>query len=218
MWKYLSWNAVAIICALAAYFFAKGVPWEQLAWVTYATAIAMTGFTLWLAHYFWSYRQAYIRNNREPETIDIGSEAEFPAGELSNFTAHSFTFRGIECASMEGLLQSLKSDHPGWQLAICSFVGKEAKRRGKNFRWQETQTLYWQGKAIDRHSNEYQELLDEAFDVLYTQNEAAQIALLASGDARLTHSIGKSDPRETVLTEHEFCSRLMQIRERLKAA
>jgi predicted NAD-dependent protein-ADP-ribosyltransferase YbiA (DUF1768 family) len=217
MWKYLAWNAAAIICAVAAYNFAKGAPWEQLAWVAYIAAIAMTLPTLFVAHSLYSQYRAFKRNNSKEPTIDIGSEEAFPAGELSNFTARSFTFRGIICASMEGLLQSLKSSSIEEQIHICTLVGKDAKRTGRKSRWKENQTLYWQGEAIDRHSDEYQQLIDEAFDALYTQNKDARMALLASGNAVLTHSVGKNDPNQTVLTEYEFCSRLMQIRNRLKA-
>jgi len=39
------------------------------------------------------------------------------------------------------------------------------------------------------------------------QSKSFQRALLASGDANLTHSIGKADSKKTVLTEREFCSR-----------
>jgi hypothetical protein len=78
-----------------------------------------------------------------------------------------------------------------------------------------TQTLFWQGIEIDRHSKEYQELLDKAFDAL-SQNSSFRKALLASGSAVLTHSMGKNDESRTVLTTREFCSRLTRIREKLK--
>ena len=42
-------------------------------------------------------------------SIDIKAKAPFPAGALSNFAPHAFTFDGIACASMEGLLQSARA-------------------------------------------------------------------------------------------------------------
>ncbi|WP_226377912.1 NADAR family protein [Citrifermentans bremense] len=42
--------------------------------------------------------------------------------------------------------------------------------------------------------------------------------LLATGEEVLTHSIGEQDPRKTVLTEDEFCSRLMANRSRIRKA
>lgn len=137
------------------------------------------------------------------------------ASGLSNFSPRPFTFRGVECASMEGLLQSLKFKSADMQIHVCTLVGRAAKFKGKKKKWWRDQTLWWQGKPIKRNSQEYQDLLDEAFEALYTQNQAARRALLATGKAVLRHSLGKSDARRTVLTEQEFCSRLMRIRDRL---
>lgn len=44
-------------------------------------------------------------------------------------------------------------------------------------------------------------------------NSYSTNALRASGNSVLTHSIGKTDPRKTVLTAKEFCSRLTELRE-----
>jgi hypothetical protein len=48
------------------------------------------------------------------------------------------------------------------------------------------------------------------------ENEGFQRALLATGDATLTHSIGKKKKNETVLTTQEFTSRLHKLRNELK--
>lgn len=149
--------------------------------------------------------------------MDIGSKKSGPAGKLSNFTPRPFVFRGIECNSMEGLLQSFKFKDPEMQKYCCTLVGLKAKKFGSKKKWQKTQTLWWQGKPIDRHSEEYQQLLDEAFETLYTTNEKAKQTLLATGNATLTHKIGRTNPSETILTQKEFCSRLMKIRDKLKA-
>ena len=94
-------------------------------------------------------------------------------------------------------------------------VGKQAKFKGKKKKWWKDQTLYWQGKSFMRDSEEYQDLLDRAFEALSTNNSFKK-ALLATGNATLTHSMGKSKIEETVLTKQEFCSRLMKLRDRLK--
>lgn len=146
--------------------------------------------------------------------MDIGSGTGFPSASLSNFAPHPFIFDGVECASMEGLLQSFKFSNPEVQREVCKLVGKQAKFKGKKKKWWRTQTLFWQGEEFKRESQEYQELLDRAFEALAT-NESFQRALLATGNAVLTHSIGKIKESETVLTRNEFCSRLMKIRERL---
>lgn len=147
--------------------------------------------------------------------MDISSGAGFPSATLSNFAPHPFTFDGVECNSMEGLLQSFKFSNPEMQKEVCKLVGKQAKFKGKKKKWYKTQTLYWQGVEYKRDSQEYQDLLDRAFDAL-SANESFKKALLATGNVTLTHSIGKSKQNETVLTKTEFCSRLMKIRSRLQ--
>ena len=43
--------------------------------------------------------------------IDISSKSKFPAGDLSNFTPYTFTFRGIDFVSMEALLQDFNQSN-----------------------------------------------------------------------------------------------------------
>ena len=147
--------------------------------------------------------------------MDIGSGNGFPCDALSNFAPHPFVIDGVECASMEGFLQSLKFSNPDMQKEVCKLVGKAAKFKGKPKKWYRTQTLYWMGKEYKRDSEEYQELLDRAYDAL-SQNTGFQRALLATGNATLTHSICKNKQSETVLTVKEFVSRLYKIRTRLE--
>lgn len=149
--------------------------------------------------------------------MDIKSGKPYPAGALSNFAPHPFIFRGFEVASMEGFLQGLKFKSPEMQLEIFKKVGIGAKRAGKGKNWQKTQTLWFQGEPIKRESQEYQDLLDEAYVAMFTQNAKARKALLATQNAVLKHSIGWHKPNETVLTRTEFCSRLMEIRDTIRA-
>ena len=144
--------------------------------------------------------------------MDIGSGHGYPADALSNFAPHPFVFRGLPVASMEGLLQGLKFENPELQRHVLTLVGRAAKFKGKPKKWWRTQTLYWQGEPLDRHGEAYQQLLDEAFGALFTQNAKARAALLATQEAVLQHSIGKSNVRETVLTRAEFTSRLTRLR------
>lgn len=148
--------------------------------------------------------------------MDIGSGTGYPSATLSNFSPHGFIIDNIPCASMEGFLQSLKFQDPEMQKYVCTLVGKKAKFKGKKKKWWKTQTLYWKGQPIPRESQEYQDLLDRAFDAL-SQNQGFRKALLATQNATLTHSIGKPKPSETVLTKTEFTSRLTRIRSRLQS-
>jgi predicted NAD-dependent protein-ADP-ribosyltransferase YbiA (DUF1768 family) len=148
--------------------------------------------------------------------MDIKSGTKYPAGALSNFAPHPFTFRGVEVASMEGFLQSLKFKDVEMQKHICTLVGFAAKKSGANKNWQRDQVLWWDGVAYQRKSDEYQELFDEAITVLYTENSKARKALMASNNSKLTHSIGRTNKSETILTRTEFCSRLMKLRTTIK--
>lgn len=149
------------------------------------------------------------------KAIDISSTSMYPAGVLSNFTPYTFTFRGIEFTSMESLLQGLKFKGVETQNAVFQKVGVKAKMRGKKRKWYLDQTLYWQGTPIKRDSEEYRALVEEAFDAL-SQNTDFQKALLATGDKTLYHTMGKSDPTRTILTEEEFCEILTKVRNNLQ--
>ncbi len=146
--------------------------------------------------------------------MDIGSSNGWPASALSNFAPHPFTIDGVECASMEGFLQSLKFKNPDMQIEVCKLVGKAAKFKGKKKKWWREQTLFWQGQVIKRDSQDYQELLTRAFDKLF-ENEGFQKALKATGNATFTHSMGKNDIHRTVLTEREFISQLNRLRKKI---
>jgi hypothetical protein len=145
--------------------------------------------------------------------MNIGKSNKGVAARLSNFTARSFIFDGVECASMEGLLQAFKYHDTNAQKYTCTLVGIAAKRKGKgrNKRWQSLQMLWWNDITYKRKSDNYQDLLTRAYDALNT-NEQFRKDLEASGDAVFTHNIGHNDESKTVLTEREFCRQLHRLR------
>jgi hypothetical protein len=153
--------------------------------------------------------------------IDIHSKGKYSpddntkkiAIELSNFTEHHFTLDGVECASMEGFLQSLKYLCPKKQREICKLTGKVAKEAGDGKKlWKLTQTAVWQGKCYDRLSPEFRELIFRAYSAMYEQNAPFREALAASRGAKLCHSIGEPNPKKTILTEREFICMLYRLR------
>lgn len=146
--------------------------------------------------------------------MDIKSKNQYPANALSNFAPHPFVIDGVECNSMEGFLQSLKFESVDMQRFICTLVGKAAKSRGAKKNWKRKQELYWNGQTYKRDSKEYQDLLDRAYDALF-ENSGFRKALEASRGMSLTHSIGKSNASETILTASEFISRLNRLRDKL---
>lgn len=149
------------------------------------------------------------------KAIDISSTSKFPAGYLSNFTPCKFTFRGFDFTSMESLLQGLKFEGVETQNSVFQRVGVKAKLRGKKRKWYLDQTLYWQGTPMKRDSEEYKNIVREAFYAL-AENIDFQQTLLATGDKRLYHTMGKSDPTRTILTEEGFCGILTEVRTSLK--
>lgn len=142
-----------------------------------------------------------------------GNNKQYPGRNLSNFFPHPFEFRGIPCASMEGFLQGLKFKSPEMQREVFKLVGFAAKKKGSSKNWQRNQILWFQGHPIPRRSQTYQSLLDEAYDAMYNQNAAFRKALAdVPVNATLTHSIGKINETETVLTIREFIGRLNALR------
>lgn len=152
--------------------------------------------------------------------MEIHSTHPWPSCELSNLRTHAFVFDDVRCASMEGFLQGLKFDNPREQIEVCGLTGVKAKHRGtvRREQWQSNQTLWWKGDPYDRHGPEYAALLDRAYQALCDQSENFRKALLATHSAPLSHPTGHSDPRHTILTPTEFCSRLMNLRLKLQRA
>jgi len=149
--------------------------------------------------------------------MDIRSGAKYPACALSNFAPHEFIFDGVVCKSAEGFLQALKFKNHEMQKHICTLVGKKAKFSGSKKAWWRQQRLWWKGVSYPRESKEYQDLLDRAYAAL-AKNEGFCKALLSSHNATLSHSIGGTDPKKTILTRREFCGRLTNLRSRLQSS
>lgn len=170
--------------------------------------------------------------NLDADTIDIAYKDD-KSSTLSNLYPHKFTMPTniflpfidnidsedvVKCLSMESFLQSLKIPDADTQKYFCEnysgYVACKAKLTMPD--WRKTQTLYWQGKAIYRHSEEYQTLLTTAYDRLYETNPYFRdIVLPHFKDFYLVHTIGCDDPSETVLTEKEYISQLNRLIKRL---
>ncbi len=151
--------------------------------------------------------------------MEIGSKNGWPADRVTNFADNRFAIDGVDCGGMEGFLQATKFADPDIQVEVCALAGARAKKRGssRTRAWQAVQTLWWRGVALDRHGEGYQRLLDRAFRAMFEQSAAFRVALAATGTAALAHSMGRTDPRETILTIDEFCSRLTALRDGLHA-
>lgn len=144
--------------------------------------------------------------------LDIWSSGGYPSHVLSNLCSNRFFFEGVFCQSMEGFLQSLKYKDVVRQRQICAMKGRRAKNKTTTV-WQAEQILWWKGREINRQGPEYRELITRAYQAMFTQNERFRIALLSTRGLTLYHSRGQSDPYKTILTEEEFCTTLMNLRD-----
>lgn len=147
--------------------------------------------------------------------LDIDHNGPYPSFMLSNLEPYKFVFRGIEFLSIESLFQGLKYRDIAQQNHVFEKVGIDAKVRRARSNWQQKQTLYWQGKPMGRHTKEYQDFIDEAYDALAVNRDFCE-ALLATGNKRLYNSYARTNPSQTVLTAKEQCRALMRLRKKLK--
>ena len=161
--------------------------------------------------------QLFNTFNPEDNTLDIRSNALWPANVLSNLWEKPFVFEDVECGSMEGFLQSLKYPESEKQKTVCILYGNRAKNAGKlkdkKKAWFHKQLLYWKDIAIPRQSQEYLDLLRKAYRACFEQNELFRIALAETKGKTLTHRSGCPDPTKTILTEEEFKMILTELRD-----
>lgn len=147
--------------------------------------------------------------------LDINSHSKYPTNILSNFADTDFIFRGCKIKSMEGFLQSLKTSDPHEQRQICVLDGLKAKGMGKKLNKQRNydfKHLYWQGKKINRQSDEYQDFLKSAYKERFEQDDDFRFALEYTKNYNLAHSLGEKDKTKTLLTEQEFIGILDDLR------
>ncbi len=142
----------------------------------------------------------------------VGNATDPLAARLSNFTDRPFTFDCVPCAGLEGPIQAFKCSVIDIQIEVCALSGKAAKKRGREFVWKDTHTLWWAGRPYGRFSRSYCDLITHLYDAAYDQDPRFRADLLAVGTQELRHSIGNPDMRETVLTEVEMIHQLNRLR------
>lgn len=146
--------------------------------------------------------------------IDIHSKGKWPSNALSNFYPHEFDFEGVHCGSIEGFLQSLKTNNVERQILVCGLSKKEAKMRSTDT-WKKEQNVFWKGYVCNRHGNQFQFLVRRAYRAMLKQCPKFREALKATGTKRIFHSIGNPNPHDTILTEKELCDILTELRKEL---
>lgn len=146
--------------------------------------------------------------------INIASGGKWPANVLSNFAATPFLIDGVECASAEGFIQSLKFPNPEMQAHVCTLIGRAAKFQGRKAvrRMKRRRKVWWQGQEFDLRSEEHFELIERALRAKFTQSDRAKRALLSTRGATLTHNLGHPESAFTSLPAQEFIRMLVKIR------
>ena len=82
--------------------------------------------------------------------------------------------------------------------------------------WKKDQLLYFDGRAYQRYSEEYTDLISRAYDSLFNTNQMfREIILPRFKGCYILHSIGADDESKTVLTEAEFRYQINRLIARL---
>jgi hypothetical protein len=151
------------------------------------------------------------------KTLDAHYRNENPlAKSLSNLFPYTFELDGHIIKSMEGFLQSVKTNNQNEKEKVWGMWGISCWKYGQTLNgWKDIQTLYWEGKAMDRLSDEYQHLLERAFDALF-ENEEFKQRVKESLKYNVTHTIGKTDKANSVLTKDEYVYNLERLRNKLR--
>lgn len=135
---------------------------------------------------------------------------------LSNLYPYKFTLDGHVISSMEGMLQSLKTNDIKEKKKIWEMYGVEAWRYGQKFNnWKNNQLLYWNGESIRRNSLLYTQLISKAYDELFGNSEFKS-NLKRSMKYKLSHSIGQTDVSNTLLTKDEYIGNMERLRGKIK--
>lgn len=152
---------------------------------------------------------------RDFKELDIRFNRPSPRCELSNLWPRQFTFRGLECGSVEGVLSTLFAPvHMREELVARSGFDAFYAIRGEAVR----NFLYFE-KPIDRFSQEYTDFLYELYYAAFSQDEFSRKILVETYKLGivLRHSVGKSGKENTILTESEFVETLNRVRKELFA-
>lgn len=160
----------------------------------------------------------------DPKCVDISYKDDLSAP-LSNLYPNAFMMpythrlKGIiTIPSMESFLQGLKIKDPQLQyLFMSTYSGMDAKKMsGVLDDWKKDQLLYFDGRAYQRYSEEYTDLISRAYDSLFNTNQMfREIILPRFKECYIIHSIGSDNEAETVLTESEFRYQINRLLARL---
>lgn len=123
---------------------------------------------------------------------------------LSNLFPYEFIFKGKKVSSIESVFQGIKFPSKKEQDLVLKYSGMDSNsiKAATNYDWKKTGIVYWQGKPIDRFSDDYQKFLIELY-VSAIQNPLYRNTL-KNVDKYILHSIGEEDSNNTVFSRYEF--------------
>ena len=123
---------------------------------------------------------------------------------LSNLFPYEFVFEGKHLSSIETFFQGIKIKDKEVQEYIFKYSGLDSNniKVASDFNWKESGIVYWQGKAIKRDSEEYDDLVAELY-ISAIQNPLYR-NVLKNVNKPIIHSIGETNKDETVFTRYEF--------------
>lgn len=149
--------------------------------------------------------------------INVGYKHKGPyAKVLSNLFPYEFEFRGKKLQSIESFFQGIKFKNTEMQNLVFNYSGLNSNyiKACTSYDWKETGYVYWQGKAINRYEEEYDELVDELY-ISAIQNPLYRNAL-KSCEREIIHLMGAKEKCETVFTRYEFERQLNCLKDFLK--
>lgn len=147
------------------------------------------------------------------KSSDISTIGRHPEDILSNLCGNDFCIDDVQCGCMESVLQSLAFRDDYVQHKICRMKSMELNNVTNNCEWQKDQIVWWKGLPMDRQSPEYLDFISEAYQSMFLWCGRFRDALMGTVGKQLLYDSGKNDPNKTILTDHEFCKILTDLRE-----
>lgn len=135
---------------------------------------------------------------------------------LSNLFPYEFIFKSEKLSSIESFFQAIKFKDANIQKFIFNYSGTDSNNIQvvSDYNWKESGHIFWQGKEIDRFSDEYTDMIDELY-ISAVQNPLYRQALKGC-DKYILHSIGGESKFETVFTRYEFERQLNVLKDFLR--
>lgn len=153
----------------------------------------------------------------EEEEINMYRDSPWPGNMLSNFAHTPFVLDGIKCTCSESFIQSLKFSNVSEQKLFCSLQGQQAWEQGSRATEKvfSAEKVWWLGKPYSLHSSEHFALVKRGLLAKFMQSSEACDALMASGNAKLTHDYGQVPGKKQSLPVKVFCEIMTNIRSEL---